>query len=111
MNNTVRPTDVKADRNRRVVTIAWTDGQICDYPFAGLRAICPCVECKGGHANMGGPPDVHLLKAAGNDGLNLENVQAIGSYAIQFFWNDGHSTGIYTWDYLHQACVSIDGKN
>lgn len=54
---------------------------------------------------MGGPPDVAKLWHTQNEALNLENVQAVGSYAVQFFWNDGHSTGIYTWDYLWQACA------
>ncbi|MCB8943669.1 MAG: DUF971 domain-containing protein [Ardenticatenaceae bacterium] len=104
MNN-IKPTNVTADRQQRLLIIEWDNGQRCEYPFAGLRAICPCVECKGGHAHMGGPPDVAKLWQTQNEALNLENVQAVGSYAVQFFWNDGHSTGIYTWDYLWQACA------
>jgi DUF971 family protein len=57
---------------------------------------------------MGGPPDVRLLHTAQNESLNLESLQAVGSYALQFFWNDGHNTGIYTWDYLRQACQDND---
>jgi DUF971 family protein len=101
---TIRPVNVTADRQKRQLLIQWDNGTECEYPFAGLRAICPCVECKGGHAHMGGPPDLQKLQTAQNESLNLENVQAVGSYALQFFWNDGHSTGIYTWDYLRQAC-------
>ena len=100
---TVRPTGVTADRQKRQLTVTWDDGQASHYPFAGLRAICPCVECRGGHEHMGGPPDVDLLHTAVNDALNLEFVQAVGSYALQFSWSDGHATGIYTWDYLRQA--------
>ncbi|MFQ5437163.1 MAG: gamma-butyrobetaine hydroxylase-like domain-containing protein, partial [Anaerolineae bacterium] len=69
--NEIRATGVKADRNERVLTITWSDGKACRYPFAGLRAICPCVECKGGHENMGAPPDETLLRSARNDDLNL----------------------------------------
>ena len=54
----IKATAVTADRNSKELIISWSDGAECRYPFAGLRAICPCVECKGGHANMGGPPDV-----------------------------------------------------
>lgn len=103
-----RPTHVTADRSKRLLLIEWSDGAACEYPFAGLRAICPCVECRGGHAQMGGPPDVRLLYTVKNETLNLESVQAVGSYALQFFWNDGHNTGIYTWDYLRQACQDSD---
>ena len=100
----IRPTNVTADRQKRLLIIQWADGMTCEYPFAGLRAICPCVECKGGHAQMGGPPDLQKLHQTQNESLNLESLQAVGSYALQFFWNDGHSTGIYTWDYLWRAC-------
>lgn len=101
---TIKPTGVKADRTRRVLTIRWSNGRSCELPFAGLRAICPCVACRGGHGNMGQPPDLALLHSAQDDALALENVAAVGSYALGFQWSDGHSTGIYTWDYLQQAC-------
>ncbi len=104
MTNNVRPTGVTADRQNRVVTIGWSDGRECEYSFAGLRAICPCVECRGGHANMGYPADKELLRTAQDDTLTLERIDPVGSYALQFTWGDGHSTGIYTWQYLYEAC-------
>lgn len=104
MENKIRPTGLTADRTTRVVTITWSDGSGCDYPFAGLRAICPCVTCRGGHENMGQPPDKTLLQLAKDDDLTLQDVAAVGSYAVTFHWSDGHSTGIYTWEYLYAAC-------
>ena len=104
MTNAIRPTAVQADRNERILTITWNDGTECRYTFTGLRAICPCVECKGGHANMGGPPDMNKYAAAANSDLNLEGVEQVGSYALQFNWSDGHWTGIYTWEFLRAAC-------
>ncbi len=99
----VRPTGVTADRNERVLIINWSDGRSSRLSFAGLRAVCPCVECKGGHDNMGGPPDLDVMRSAKDDDLNLESVEAVGSYALQFQWSDGHWTGIYTWEYLRLA--------
>jgi DUF971 family protein len=99
-----RPKGVTVDREQAEVIIKWNDGQECRYPFDGLRAICPCVGCKGGHANMGGPPDLDLLRNTPPTGLTIDQVQAVGTYAIQFYWSDGHWTGIYTWSYLKQAC-------
>jgi DUF971 family protein len=100
---TIRPTGVTADRNEKVLIIKWSDGHVSRLPFAGLRAICPCVECKGGHDNMGGPPDLEVLQNARDESINLEQVEAVGSYALQFHWSDGHWTGIYTWAFLRQA--------
>ena len=102
-----RPAGVKADRNERVLIIEWNDGHTSRLPFAGLRAVCPCVDCKGGHANMGGPPDPRIVRDTVNEDINLESVQAAGSYALQFHWNDGHWTGIYTWEMLRQADPSF----
>jgi len=98
----VKPTGVKADKNERILTITWEDGHVSQYPFAGLRAACPCVECKGGHANMGGPGDPSLVANAPESDVTINNLQAVGAYALQFMWSDGHSNGIYTWDYLRQ---------
>ncbi len=98
-----RPLNVVADRARRVLTITWGDGRDGYYSFAGLRAVCPCVLCQGGHTNMGKPADKLLLRRAQDDALNLEAVTPVGSYAVQFRWNDGHDSGIYTWDYLYEA--------
>ncbi len=52
---------------------------------------------------MGQPPDVEKVRDTPNNGVTLEKIEAMGSYALQFVWSDGHYTGIYTWDYLRQA--------
>ena len=100
-----RPTNVLANRVERTLTITWSDGRECRYSFAGLRAVCPCVLCQGGHENMGRPADKLLLQRAENPDLNLEAITPVGSYAVQLRWNDGHDSGIYTWGYLYEACL------
>ena len=101
----IRPAAITADRNQRIVTILWNDGKRCQYTFAGLRAVCPCAGCRGGHENMGQPADKELLRTARDDDLNLERIDQVGTYAISFVWSDGHYAGIYTWEYLYQACL------
>ncbi|MDX1664598.1 MAG: DUF971 domain-containing protein [Candidatus Promineifilaceae bacterium] len=103
-----RPAAVTADRNAREVIIVWQDGHTSRLPFAGLRAVCPCVECRGGHEHMGGLPDPQVVRDTPRGDLNLENVIQLGGYALQFFWSDGHSTGIYTWEALRVACPCPD---
>lgn len=106
MTTNIRPANITADRNQRMLIITWNDGQECRYPFAGLRAVCPCVECRGGHDNMGQPADKDVLYSAVNPDINIENIDQVGSYALAIHWNDGHWQGIYTWIYLRQACSS-----
>lgn len=40
----------------------------------------------------------------------VERVEIVGNYALQFVWDDGHNSGIYTWDYLYRLCP-VDGNN
>ena len=54
---------------------------------------------------MGRPADKELLYSAANPDLNMESVEAVGSYALGITWSDGHWQGIYTWKYLHDACL------
>jgi DUF971 family protein len=85
--------------------IAWDDGQICSYPLAHLREACPCVECRGGHQFMGPayePENLLELKPARS--YTMTSLAQVGNYAIQPLWDDGHSTGIYAWDYLRRLC-------
>jgi DUF971 family protein len=100
----IRPTNITANRNERLLIIEWNDGEECRYPFAGLRAVCPCAECQGGHDNMGKPADKLLLYTTKNPDLNIEKIEPVGSYAVSILWSDGHWQGIYTWHYLHEAC-------
>ncbi len=100
-----RPANIIADRNERTLIITWNDGKECRYPFAGLRAVCPCAECQGGHNNMGKPADKLLLQTAEDPNLNIEQIEPVGTYAITILWSDGHWQGIYTWQYLYDACL------
>lgn len=88
-----RPTEVRRLPEGRRLRITWDDGRVVDYPYDYLRGYCPCAGCQG-HA--GGevelkPPD---------SPVELTAIQAVGNYALSFAWSDGHSTGIYRFDFL-----------
>ena len=96
-----RPTNITVDRQRGRLEIVWDDGLVSRYPLAQLREACPCVECRGGHAKMGmehAPADI--LKLAPRRSHAITGMSAVGNYALQPSWDDGHNTGIYTWEYL-----------
>lgn len=99
MNN-IHPTGIKVDRTARTITIEWNDEHTSVFSFDGLRVACPCVECKGGHANMGKPTPRSTVADAPQTDLQLEDIQVVGTYALQPSWSDGHTTGIYTWSLL-----------
>jgi len=102
----LKPLEITASRSRRVLTIVWEDAHRSEYPLAGLRAACPCAECRGGHQNMGETPTPLMLERplGPNVSSELEEIVSVGNYALQPRWKDGHAYGIYTWGYLRQIC-------
>lgn len=85
------------------VAIAWSDGGETYLKFETLRKACPCAACQGEPDVTGRvivPKVIHTEKS-----FKLIRHQVVGGYAIQFFWGDGHSTGLYSFDLLRQLGV------
>ena len=96
-----KPSNITLDKSKAELSISWDDGLVSRYPLSQLREACPCVECRGGHANMGmqfAPDDLLTLTPARS--YHITGLSAVGNYALQPSWDDGHNTGIYTWEYL-----------
>lgn len=91
------PVEINHMREKGLVRITWDDGHVGDYPREYLRGYCPCALCQGHDAAMG-------TKFISVPDAKLAEISAVGNYAIQFRWEDGHSTGIYTYDYLRSLC-------
>jgi DUF971 family protein len=107
---TTRPTGVTANRQTRQLTIQWDDGHASAYSFALLRHACPCAECRGGHDNMRSDPDPQVFDMADEDtpATRLQNLEAVGAYALTIAWEDGHHFGIYNWHYLRALCPCVE---
>lgn len=102
---TLRPTGITLDKHTGVLIISWADGATCRYPLSHLREACPCVECRGGHENMGRASDPdNILVLTPKRSYKVERLELVGNYALQPFWDDGHHTGIFTWEYLRRLC-------
>ncbi len=103
-----RPVNITLDRRKARLEIEWDDGLLSRYPLSHLREACPCVQCRGGHANMGmerAPDDILSLRPRRAYGIT--NLSAVGNYALQPTWDDGHHTGIYTWEYLRKLSPEV----
>lgn len=102
----IRPTNITANRYEHFVTILWNDSHESQYSFSLLRHACPCAECKGGHDKMSANPDpiVFSLPEDDSPATRLQNLEAVGAYALTISWEDGHHYGIYTWEYLRALC-------
>lgn len=101
----VRPTGITLDKTAGLLKISWSDGATCEYPLGHLREACPCVECRGGHSRMGREfdPD-NILRLVPKRSYAMKTIELVGNYALQPIWDDGHATGIYTFEYLRRLC-------
>lgn len=102
--NIVRPSGVTLNRQTHALDISWIDGHISVYPLDALREACPCALCRGGHEFMGAQFDPNLIELKPVRASQARDIQLVGNYAVQLFWQDGHSSGIYTWEYLRRIC-------
>ncbi|MHB1857199.1 MAG: gamma-butyrobetaine hydroxylase-like domain-containing protein [Acidobacteriaceae bacterium] len=91
------------------VEIVWKDGHASHWTFAWLRAACPCATCveqrEADGREPGQPkPEPKTALPIFKPAARPNKVHAVGRYAISFDWNDGHTSGIYSWHYLRSVC-------
>ncbi len=99
MSDTPKPTELSMHQKSRVLEISYADGERFELSYEFLRVHSPSAEVQGHGPGQG------VLQVGKEDVLIL-NIEPVGSYAIQPTFDDGHSTGIYSWETLYNM-----GKN
>lgn len=97
--HTPRHLDLKKDT---ALTITWEDGRASVYPIAHLRRLSPSADMRELRKSMKSNPLTILPGGGGSGGVTAVGAEMVGNYAIKIIFSDGHSTGIYTWDYLRE---------
>jgi DUF971 family protein len=105
-----KPVDIKVHvSSGGGVDIVWTDRHQSHYDFTYLREFCPCALCDDERRKK----EDLAAHAAGSSGAALpmfkprptaRSAKAVGNYALQIDFTDGHTTGIYSFDYLRTIC-------
>ena len=96
------------------VDITWADGHSSHYDFAFLRDECPCATCndervrKESFATAGPASSGAAVLPMFKPKPTARSANAVGNYAINIAFSDGHSTGIYSYDYLRSICPCPD---
>lgn len=85
------PTLIKLHRRTRSLELAWSDGRRVDLPCEYLRVFSPSAELRG-H----GLPEPMLV--GGKREVNIARIEPVGSYAVRLVFDDGHDSGLYSWD-------------
>jgi DUF971 family protein len=89
------PTEIRLHKDRRTLTVSFASGESFALPAEYLRVRSPSAEVQG-HS-----PEERKTVAQKRYVAILE-VQPVGNYAVRLVFDDMHSTGIYSWDYLHE---------
>jgi DUF971 family protein len=89
------------------LAIAWSDGAETFLPLDLLRRSCPCASCSGEPDLLG-----NILKPAPSPAAPstaLRSIRTVGGYAVQPVWADGHSSGIYSFEFLRALAAASPG--
>jgi DUF971 family protein len=92
---TPQPTDLTVHQTSRVLAITFDDGAAFRLPFEFLRVNSPSAEVQG-HG-----PGQETLQTGKRD-VGITSMEAVGHYAVQPTFSDGHDTGIFSWSYLYE---------
>jgi len=93
--NTPRPTEIKLHQKSRILEIAFDDGKRFSLTCEYLRVFSPSAEVRG-HG-----PGQEVLQV-GKRNVEIKEIEPVGNYAVKLAFSDGHDTGLYSWEYLHE---------
>lgn len=97
----VQPTGIKLRRKSGVLELSYADGKLFTLTAEMLRVFSPSAEVKG-HGKG------REVLQTGKRNVGLTGIEAIGQYAIRLSFDDGHNSGIFSWDYLYQLVTRKD---
>lgn len=89
----VHPTEIKLRQQSRLLEISFGDDICYQLPYEFLRVYSPSAEVRGHSADQ-------AVLQTGKKNVGVREVLPVGSYAIKIVFDDGHDSGLYTWDYL-----------
>ncbi len=89
------PTEITLRKRSRLLVVRFESGETFELPFEYLRVFSPSAEVQG-HG-----PGQEVLQV-GKENVDVRRIEPIGSYAIRIEFDDGHNTGIYSWDVLFE---------
>lgn len=88
------PTEVRLNPARDQLAVAFDNGERFELRAEYLRVELPSAEVR----NHGGPKTI----VTGKESVKIEGLEPVGNYALRIGFDDGHDSGLYSWDYLHK---------
>jgi DUF971 family protein len=88
------PTELRLDPSKTVLTVSFESGGSFGLPAEYLRVESPSAEVQGHAADQ-------KQIVGGKRNVKIAGLKPVGNYAVRILFDDGHDTGLYSWDYLH----------
>ncbi len=98
-----QPVNIKLHQQSRILELEFDDGNQFELPCEYLRVFSPSADVKG-H----GPGQAVLQ--VGKENVNITEIEPVGNYAVKLVFDDGHSTGLYSWNYLYELGMEQDNN-
>lgn len=95
--NPFMPKTIGMHRQSREVELTYNDGKAWRLTCEYLRVFSPSAEVRG-HG------EGKAILQTGKINLRARDVEPVGNYGLKFIFEDGHDSGIYTWEYLRKLC-------
>ena len=99
-----QPTHI--ERSDTSLKVKWKDMYRSEVSYRRLRQKCPCAHCDATRSDK----DPFHIRPADDffENLHLVDIQQVGRYAVRLVWNDGHRTGIYTFQFLRELSENVE---
>ena len=97
------PVEIRLPKDRRTLRVAFDDGRTFDLPAELLRVTSPSAEVQG-HS------EAERKTVGGKRNVTILSVDPVGNYAVRIGFDDMHSTGIYSWAFLHDLGENADRR-
>lgn len=88
------PTEIRLDKDKKNLHVSFEDGAKVTIPAELLRVESPSAEVQGHGAGQKTTP-------AKKGNVSISKLDPVGNYAVRITFDDGHDTGLFTWDILH----------
>lgn len=98
---TPQPTEIIHHKRSRALELVFDDGFRKRLPCEYLRVFSPSAEVRG-H----GPGQEVLV--IGKEGVNIDRIDPVGNYAVRLVFDDGHASGLYTWEELYGLATQFE---
>lgn len=89
------PKEIRLNSDKNQLSVGFENGSSFEYTAEYLRVSSPSAEVQGHSADQ-------RVTVPGKSDVLVKAIEPIGNYAVRIVFDDGHDTGLYSWDYLHE---------